>query len=416
MNTIFPTCCATDIHNTIVSVLRCYTIPACITARLNVILSANNTHNTNSVANEFNVGWHFVNKWSERARLFFSSWREKVLSPEGDEIDDNSKKELLLSGFSDAERSGKPPTYSAEQMCKVMAIALDLPTEHGREITNWTHVELADEVNKQGVATSISKSTVGRLLLSADIKPHLSTYWLNPKTPDDEDFKKEINDVCNTYHNALARVDDTYTISVDEKTGIQALERAAASKPMRIGEIEKIEFEYIRHGTLSLTPSFNVVTGKIISYKISETRGEIDFLDHIKQTVALSAESKWIFVADQLNVHKSASLVEYIAKSCGIEEPLGIKGKSGILHNQNSRQAFLTDKSHRIHFVFTPKHCSWLNQVEIWFGILSRKLLARGSFKSQDDLQEKMERFIKYFNDNLAKPFKWTYKGKALAA
>ena len=93
-----------------------------------------------------------------------------------------------------------------------------------------------------------------------------------------------------------------------------------------------------------------------------------------------------------------------------------IKGKSGVLHNQNSRQAFLTDKSHRIHFVFTPKHCSWLNQVEIWFGILSRKLLARGSFKSQDDLQGKMERFIKYFNNNLAKPFKWTYKGKALAA
>ncbi|PCH93656.1 MAG: IS630 family transposase [Gammaproteobacteria bacterium] len=207
-----------------------------------------------------------------------------------------------------------------------------------------------------------------------------------------------------------------FTVSVDEKTGIQALERISPTRYMLPGSVEKREFEYKRHGTLCLTPSFNIVTGKIISHTIDETRDEIDFYEHIRNTVETSPNSTWIFVADQLTTHKSESLVRYIAEQCGIQGDLGVKRKRGILENVPSRQAFLTDASHRIRFVFTPKHCSWLNQVEIWFGILSRKLINQGSFTSKDDLRSKLNRFIDYFNENLAKPYRWTYKGKALAA
>ncbi len=362
------------------------------------------------VARELRVSSGFVTRWRNRAQSFFRSWPVELTN-------NKDKQKLLLSAFLDAPRSGSPLTYTEEQLCNLMSLALKLPTECGREITHWTHTELADEANKQGLACGISKSTVGRFLRQAQIRPHRSTYWLNPKIEDDEIFKKEVNNVCNTYHQApVLANENVITVSVDEKTGIQALERISPNKPVKQGFIEKQEFEYKRHGTLCLTPSFDVVTGKIVHYRIAETRNEIDFCEHIKDTVATCAESHWVIVADQLNVHKSESLVRFIAKSCGISKDLGKKGKSGILKNIASRQQFLIDSSHRIRFVFTPKHCSWLNQVEIWFGILSRKLLKRGDFNSLEELREKLIRFIDYFNKCLAKPFKWTYKGKVLVA
>lgn len=354
---------------------------------------------------------------------FVAKWRDRVLSDPtfslwpADSVNLKEKQQLICNAVVDAPRLGAPATYTAEQLCNLMALALRPPSECGREITHWTNIELADEANRQGIAPGISKSTVQRFLRQSNVRPHHSIYWLNPKIEDEETFKKEVNNICDTYYQApLLDKENVRTVSVDEKTGIQALQRIAPSKPMQQGSVEKREFEYKRHGTLSLTPSFDVVTGKIISHRISETRGEVDFLEHIKQTVALSPLSTWIFVADQLNVHKSASLVRYIAQQCHIHLDLGVKGRSGILESMPSRQAFLTDTSHRIRFIFTPKHCSWLNQVEIWFGILSRKLLNRGDFCSLDDLQEKLNRFIEYFNERLAKPFRWTYKGKALAA
>ena len=203
-------------------------------------------------------------------------------------------------------------------------------------------------------------------------------------------------------------------VSVDEKTGIQALERAAETKPMRAGEVEKQESEYIRHGTQCLIGNLKIATGKMIAPRIGETRTEEDFVNHIKQTLQTNPAAAWIFVLDQLNTHKSEGLVKLVASECEIAEELGEKGKSGILESMASREVFLRDLSHRIRFVYTPKHTSWLNQIELWFSILVKKLLKRSSFKSVEQLRERIQAFIEYFNRTMAKPFKWTYRGRPL--
>jgi transposase len=197
---------------------------------------------------------------------------------------------------------------------------------------------------------------------------------------------------------------------------VQALERLHETKPVGPGLVERVEFEYIRHGTLCLMANFNVATGKIVCPTIGPTRTEADFAAHIDRTIASDPQAGWIFVADQLDTHVSATLVELVAKRCGIEDDLGVKGKSGVLKSKKTRRKFLEDPSHRIRFVYTPRHCSWLNQVEIWFSILARRLLKRSSFKSLEDLQTRILDFIEYFNNVLGKPFRWTYTGRPLQA
>ena len=202
-------------------------------------------------------------------------------------------------------------------------------------------------------------------------------------------------------------------------TGIQALERAAPTKPMQPARIERREFEYIRHGTRSLIANLEVATGRLVSPSIGQTRTEADWVAHIERTIASDEKATWIFIVDQLNTHWSCGLVELVKRLCQLEvssEELGLKGKSGILANQASRQTFLEDKTHRIRFVYTPKHASWLNQIEIWFSILMRRLLKRASFSSVEELSERILSFIDYFNRVAAKPFEWTYTGRPLQA
>lgn len=407
MNYIFPEQHISIIEEILASFLRQYKLPKLIQDRIKVIIGSNQCRNASKIASDHGVSTPFVIKWKDRAGHFFSIWQPEKTKQE-------TQKKLLIF-FDDAPRSGAPLVYNEKQLCNVIVLALQEPEKFNRPITHWTHEELADEAHKQNIAGNISKSTIGRLLKNADLKPHKSRYWLNPKITDKEQLKREISKVCDVYKNSSKLAKECVNIiSVDEKTGIQALERIHDKKPMKQGLPESIEFEYKRHGTLCLTPSFNILTGKIDHHTIAETRNENDFSDHIKNTVSLAPEASWIFVSDQLNTHKSESLVRFISEACELKDDLGVKGKSGILQSMDSRMEFLSNEAHRIRFVYTPKHCSWLNQVEIWFGILSRKMLKRGSFKSKDELQNKMNDFIKYFNENLAKPFKWTYEGKVL--
>lgn len=206
-------------------------------------------------------------------------------------------------------------------------------------------------------------------------------------------------------------------MSTDELSGVQALERKHPGLPMAPGKVERREFEYIRQGTCSFILSGDVASGQVVAPYGGPTRTEADFLCHVQAVVASGPKAqRWHFVVDNLNIHYSESLVRYVAAQSGLAIDLGQKGEEGILANRQSRAAFLSDPTHRIVLHYTPKHTSWMNQIEIWLSILVRKLLKRGSFSSVEDLKGKVLSFIDYYNRTMAKPFKWTYQGKVLVA
>lgn len=204
--------------------------------------------------------------------------------------------------------------------------------------------------------------------------------------------------------------------STDEKMGVQAKEHKNPKQSMISGQPERIDPEYIRHGTTGLIASRNVATGEIVMPLIQPTRTEEDFAEHIVGVFSQNPYDKHIFITDNLNTHMSETLVRLVARLDGIEEStLGVKERSGILKSMASRAEFLMEDTHQISFVYTPKHCSWLNQIECWFSILTRRLLnKRSSFKTVEELEQKIRGFIDYYNQFLKKPFQWNYRGKLL--
>jgi hypothetical protein len=224
--------------------------------------------------------------------------------------------------------------------------------------------------------------------------------------------------VCAVYRTARERAAvGQRTVSTDELTHVQALERLAPDLPPRPGQVTRREFEYIRHGTCSFFINFDVASGTVFSPSSGPTRTETDFVEHVQRTVASDpTASQWHFVVDNLDIHRSDSLVRCVAALDDCTADLGRKYVRGVLRSKATRAAFLSDPSHSIVFHYTPKHASWMNQVEIWLSILVRKLLRRGNFRSVSDLRDQVLAFIAYFNQTMAKPFKWTFHGKPLHA
>ena len=391
---------------------RRHTAPRCVVQRAHIILLAAQNMAIPAIAASLQMCANTVRKWikryTDKPQVDPSTEDSGPPSPA---VEPPPSKLPLLA---DAPRSGRPDTFTAEQICHVIAIACEKPEDYGRPISHWTARELKDEVIQQAIVPSISVRQVNRLLSATDLQPHRSRYWLNAKPDPQKDQK--IRTICDVYQHAqAAAARGELTFSLDEMTGIQALARIAPDHPMQPGQPVRREFEYQRHGTLSLLAGLEVAEGKVQGF-CRPTRNEADFLELVDTLVQAHPQAlRFTFVLDNLNTHQSESLVRYVARKVAIAESLlGVKGKEGILQTQQSRASFLSEPTHPIRFCYTPKHASWMNQIEIWFGILVRKVIRRGNFASLADLQHKLEAFVDYFNRTMAKPFKWTYQGKPL--
>ena len=354
---------------------------------------------------------HSVGRWRKR-------WQDSVDALLSIEMNEPRAvlERSIVDVLRDAHRSGSPGTFSAEQVVQIVATACETPRSCGRPVETWTGRELADEVQKRSIVPSISTSRVNELLRLVDLQPHRQKYWCFTTEKDPELFQAQADEVCQTYLSATEAYhqDHTRTVCVDEMTSLQANERRAETRPARPGQVAKIECQYTRYGTLSLTGSWDVVEGQMIQTTIDETRNAEDFADHIQRTVERDPSANWIFVVDNLNTHYGEPIVRAVAEMLGIDpDDLGDKKKRrGILGSTTSRREFLTDKSHAVRFVFIPKHSSWLNQIEVIFGVIAKRVIRRGSFTSKADLKEKLYSFVEYFNLTFAKPLNWTCTGK----
>lgn len=392
---------------------RCSKSPQMLVQRASIILELGENKAIRQVARELGINKNTARKWYKRWQKRFTKLSEIENDPE---IKKKQYSQIIIETLDDAPRSGAPPSFTAEQIVQIVALGCEVIDDSERPYSRWTHKEIANEAVKRNIVEAISASSIGRFFKDAQVKPHKSVYWTNTKEKDPEVFKEEARAVCKVYGQAQQLHEQgIHVVCNDEKTGIQAIERESETIPAQAGgKLQKVEHNYKRHGTLCLIANFEVATGKVIAPTIGLTRTEKDYLEHLKQTVNTDPEGQWIFVTDQLNTHKSESLVRWVAHQCNIHTDLGEKGKNGILKSMETRKEFLTDCTHRIRFIYTPKHSSWLNQVEIWFSILSRRLIRHGSFKSSDHLKNRIQKFIDFFNKTMAKPFKWTYSGNPL--
>ncbi len=381
-----------------------------IATRAKIVLMGFQQYDNQTIAGKLGICSKTVGRWRRRWRDSYDA----LLSMEFSESEAAFQR-AIITCLSDAPRGGSPGEFTAEQVVGVIAIACEPPKNSGRPVTSWTGRELADEAVKRGLVTSISASHVNRILRQVDLKPHRSQYWCNTTEKDPQQFQQQVETVCRTYLDAPRQYEqcNTRTVCVDEMTSLQANERRAATKLPTPGQTAKEEFQYTRHGTVCLTGNWDVVHGRMLAPTISQTRDNHDFAGHIAQTIATDPQAGWVFVVDNLNTHCGKPLVRMVANQLVIAaKTLGAVKKHGILESMATRRAFLADARHRIRFVYLPKHSSWLNQIEIVFGIINRRVMRRGSFTSKSDLVEKLERFIEYFNETISQPMTWTYTGR----
>lgn len=398
------------VYQILTDLSRANTVSRQIVLRARIVLLAFDKLNNLQIAKYLGVGRHCVGKWRRRWQSSFDA----LLA-----IEFNGPRAALRRAvedtLSDAHRSGRPCQFCDEQVAQIVSMATRSPQDFDRPVDDWTGRELAAEAKRQKIVETISPSRVNSFLRLVELKPQHRKGWCFTTEQDKELFDKQLKEVCRTYLEASEVYSQfgTHTVCVDEMTSLQANERRAPTKLPMPGQVGKIECQYTRHGTLSLTGSWDVAVGQMMHTTIGKTRTGEDFASHIMATTSSDPDGEWIFVMDNLNTHYGEPIVRAIAKRLGIDEStLGDKSKrTGILGSVASRKAFLTDPSHRLRFVFIPKHSSWLNQIEMIFGVISRRVMRNGDFTSLQDLEDKLSRFVDYFNRTFAKPVNWKYDG-----
>ena len=300
---------------------RSRTFAQCVVQRSTIILRGFQGLLNEEIAVEVKLNRQQVGVWRQR-------WRETWESLCVWECHEPRRlREAILDVLSDAPRPGAPPTFQADQVAQIVALACESPKLSGRPINHWTLSELRDEVLARNIIQTISRAQVGRFLQPAALQPHRRKMWLNTTQKDPQTFQREVENVCQTYRQApqKAAVHGAHTVSVDEAASLQALERNAPDQPVQPGRVARQEFEDTRHGTTTLTAGLDVVSGKIVSPTLEPTRTEPEFVQHIARTVSTDPTGEWVFVVDCLNTHLSESLVIWTAAPCGVLDELGQK-------------------------------------------------------------------------------------------
>ena len=376
-----------------------------------ILLYFFNGMNISQIARELNCVRNTVRKWVNR-------WLEKAAEINLIEKDyPHRLKSTIEAALEDAYRCGSPGKFTLEQIIQIINLVLHkTPHDIGIPLTHWTVEALAKAAVELNIVDTISTSRVHSLLSELHLKPHKHRMWVNPQIENEEEYNEQVRLVCELYRNADKLEEmGIQLFCTDEMTGIQALKHAHPTHPAGINKAVLIEHQYERKGTRVIIASRNVSSGKITAL-VQQTRTEKDFEKHIIDVISQDKTKDYIFIVDQLNTHQSESLVLLSAKHSGIDPTtLGVKGKSGVLKSMKTRAEFLSDPQRKLRFVYTPKHCSWLNQIEIWFSIIKRRILnRRASFNSVEELERQIRMFIEHYNQYLAKPFNWTYGGKLL--
>jgi hypothetical protein len=298
-----------------------------------------------------------------------------------------------------------PGAFPPSQRLDVMSMATRKPATYHCPATRWSLDDLVAALSQRHTWT-MSRSSLWRLLEEADRKPHRSVDWLNSHAPD---FEANAHRICSLYLNALRFLEQgRLVICSDEKTGMQILERQDPTQPMAPGKPEKREQESIRHGTRALIASLVVPTGHVV-WHLGSTRPSADFAAHWGNVVQqLPAMNRYDWVVDHLNTPWSLDVCRVVAQWC--QGPLVVNDLSRGLQ----RRAFLRDPSHKHVFHLTPKHGSWLNQVELWLSVLARRFLTRGDFGSVQDFATRLSDYLEVYNTHQAHPYRWTYTGQPL--
>ena len=362
------------------------TTPVRLQQRATIVLQAFARMDNADIAQEIGLGPDAVGLWRRR---WAKVWPRLTVFECAENTADLRR--AIAAVLGDKPRSGNPGTFTPEQITRILALACEPPEKSGRPITHWTNAELADEAAKQGIVPSISASQVGRYLREAELQPHRSRYWLNTKEKDPAQFQAKVEEVCDCYLEAprLYATANTHTVCTDEMTGIQALERIAAALPMGKGQTECREFEYERHGTLTLIGNFHVVTGELLAPSLGPTRTEADFVQHVAQTVGTDPEASWVFVVDNLNIHASEGLVQWVNQSCSLEQDLGKKRQSGRAEvaSNAARVSVGQGPSHSLRVLAQAHVVAQPNRDRVWRhhaqGDSARELYLRGGSPGQ---------------------------------